>query len=101
MDADIPVLPITDAGKALIQSLPITGPIIIFLIAGIVAIAFLYVRREGQHQAKLDEKDAEIAKAKEAHIEMLEKVLPALHDVKETMADLKETVLTLLARRRT
>ncbi len=99
MDADIPVLPITDAGRALIESLPITGPIIIFLIAGIVALAFLYVRREREMQTERDKKDAAIERAKNDHIATLEKVLPAMHDMKEAMTDLKETVL--LSRRRT
>ena len=88
----MPVLPVTDAGKALIESLPITGPIIVILFAAIFGIAYFYVRREREHRV-------ELATAKDAHIAMLEKVLPAMHDSKEAMNDLKETVLTIVANR--
>ncbi len=90
MDADIPSLSsiFGDAAAAMLKAAPFIGGIILFLIAGIVALAVIVVRQNSVHRADMKEKDAEIAKAKDAHISMMEKVIPALHDLRETVIDI-------------
>jgi hypothetical protein len=90
VDIDIPGLSsiLGEAAAAMLKAAPVIGGIILFLIAGIVALAVAFHRLLKAKDKRIEEKDIEIAKAKDAHIAMMEKVIPALHDLRETVIDI-------------
>jgi hypothetical protein len=90
VDGDIPGLSaiLGEAATAMLKAAPVIGAVILFLIAGNVALGVAFLRLLKVKDKRIEEKDLEIAKAKDAHIVMMEKVIPALHDLRETVIDI-------------
>lgn len=88
MDIDIPNLPIGEAAAALLKAAPVVGAIIIFLVAGIVALAWAFLRLLKTKDDRIAEKDKELAAAKDKHIEDLKQALETVQELRETVIDI-------------
>jgi len=75
---EIPTLPIDHAAETLLAANPVLGAVIVLEAAAIIVLA-IYIARLSKA------KDEELAAAKAEHIADVKVMIPALHDLRETV----------------